>query len=167
MYCKQYWYSKTFLSANSTFHTSQRAVRQRLWRQLLGRFEVIHCTPCNYVDLVNHDEGPEDHEEHRCKDHLYTRDIVLHLLLNRGEHRCVLFVSSCVLWVIQWFSCSQALWYDITIFVGSYILVKDDAIFIEEVTPVRADRAAVVQIHLARLENFNFSRWSKSFTFLF
>ena len=52
-------------------------------------------------------------------------------------------------------------------FVGSYILVKDGAIFIEEVAPVRADRAAVVQIHLARLKNFNFSRWSKSFTFLF
>ena len=45
--------------------------------------------------------------------------------------------------------------------------MKDDAIFIEEVAPVRADRAAVVQIHLARLENFNFSRRSKSFTFLF
>ena len=43
--------------------------------------------------------------------------------------------------------------------------MKDGAIFIEEVTPVRADRAAVVQIHLARLKNFNFSRWSKSFTF--
>ena len=30
--------------------------------------------------------------------------------------------------------------------------MKDDAIFIEEVAPVRADRAAVVQIHLARLK---------------
>ena len=32
--------------------------------------------------------------------------------------------------------------------------MKDGAIFIEEVAPVRADRAAVVQIHLARLERY-------------
>ena len=44
--------------------------------------------------------------------------------------------------------------------------MKDNAIFIEEVTPVRADRAAVVQIHLARLKKIFFSLVKKFYSFI-
>ena len=51
----------------------------------------------NDDDNDNDEDGDDDDDD---DDYLYTRDILLHLLLNRREHCSVVDVSSCILGVM-------------------------------------------------------------------